>query len=52
MMPKYPTTAEEFFGLLCEIWNSIPEDYFIRLSHSTVQRCNAIKNVSGTSSKY
>ncbi len=52
IMPKYPTTAEELFGQLCEIWNGLPDGYFIKLSHSMVQRCYAIKNVSCKSSKY
>ncbi len=45
IMPKYPTTAEELFGQPCEIWNSLPDDYFIKLSHLMVQRCNAIKTL-------
>ncbi len=52
IQPKYPSTDVGLFTQLCEIWNGLPNYYFIELSHSMVRRCNAVANVSGNSCKY
>lgn len=52
MQSKYPNTADELYEQLCNIWNELPDDYFIKLAHSMVRRCNAVTNVSGKSCKY
>ena len=31
MLPKYPTTADKLFELLCDLWNEVPNDYFRKL---------------------
>ncbi len=49
---KYPTTADELWKQLCQVWNELSDDYFAKLSHSMMQRCKIIKNVSGCSCKY
>jgi len=49
---KYPTTPDSLFLVLCEIWDALPEAYFIKLAHSMVHRCKAVANVSGNSTKY
>ncbi len=51
-LPKYPNTADELYAQLCEIWSGLPDDYFTKLSHSMIQRCKIIKNVSRCSCKY
>ncbi len=45
ILSKYPTTADKLLQHLCEIWNGLPGDYFIKLSHSNIQHCNAIKRL-------
>ena len=48
----YPTTVDESYQNLCEIWDNLPSEYFTSLVNSMVNRTNVIKNVSGCSSKY
>ena len=43
MLQKYPTTGDNLCEHLCEIWNGLSDDYFIKLSHSMIRLCNAIK---------
>ena len=45
MQPKHPSTTDEIHKQLSQIWNELPENYFIRLSHSMVQRCKMIKKL-------
>ena len=52
MLPKYPTTADALFEELCNIWNRLSDEYFVKLSHSMVNRCNEVINVRGNSCKY
>ena len=44
---KYPSTADEIYKQLCQIWNELSHDYFTKLSHSIIQCCKIIENVSG-----
>ena len=52
MQPKYLNTADELYERVSQIWNELPNSYFIKLSHSMVQRCKMVKNVSDRSCKY
>ena len=52
MQPKYPSTSDELYEQLSQIWNELPNNYFIKLSHYMVQRCRMVKNVNGCSCIY
>ena len=52
MQTKYPSTRENLFSQLSEIWNSLHDDYFDKLSYSMVRRCITISKVNGRSCKY
>ena len=49
---KYPSNREDLFSQVFEIWSSLPNEYFIKLSQSMIRRCNTISNVNGRSCKY
>ncbi len=48
----YPSTADALFQELCKIWNGLPSTYFTDPVSSMNNRCKAIENVRGGSSKY
>ena len=49
---SYPSNPDALYEQLCDIWNKLPDTYFTTLISSMANRCNAIKNVRGSSSKY
>ena len=46
MLHKDPTTVDELFELLSDLWKDLPDDYFTNISESMVRRSNAIKDLA------
>ena len=48
----YPSNPDALYEQLRDIWNKLLDTYFTTLISSMANRCNAIKKVRGSSSKY
>ncbi len=52
ILHKYPNTADEIYEQLSALRYGLPGDFFMKLSHSMIQRCTIIKNFCSSSYKY
>ena len=51
-LEKQPTTAEELWDVLRDVWNNIPVDFLPKLQDSIPHRTDAVLKEKGSQTKY